>query len=123
MRPPAPGQHRRTHGDGHPHPHRRGTDRVDVARLLTVGGEMAGRIGAFDWGGTPLGPIQDWPISLRATAAMVLENRFPMTLFWGRDLLHLYNDAYVAVRRKSWTADCYPNCTRPDARPAQVVLP
>jgi signal transduction histidine kinase/FixJ family two-component response regulator len=68
-----------------------------VARLLTVGGEMAGRIGAFDWGGTPLGPIQDWPISLRATAAMVLENRFPMTLFWGRDLLHLYNDAYAAV--------------------------
>jgi signal transduction histidine kinase len=65
--------------------------------VLAVGGEMAARVVAFDWRQTPLGPIQDWPISLRATAAMVLENRFPMTLLWGRDLRHLYNDAYVPV--------------------------
>jgi hypothetical protein len=33
------------------------------------------------------------------------------------------DDAYVGVRRKGWTADCYPNCTSPDARPATVVVP
>jgi len=84
-----------------------------VARVLTVGGEMAGRIGAFDWGGTPLGAIQEWPISLRATAALVLENRFPMTLFWGRELLLLYNDAYAAV-----LGDKHPAAL---GRPASVV--
>ena len=84
-----------------------------MARVLTVGGEMAGRIGAFDWGGTPLGAIQEWPISLRATAALVLENRFPMTLFWGRELLLLYNDAYAAV-----LGDKHPAAL---GRPASVV--
>jgi signal transduction histidine kinase/FixJ family two-component response regulator len=58
---------------------------------------MAARIAAFDWAVTGLGPIDAWPVSLRATVAMVLENRFPMSLLWGPDLLHIYNDAYVPV--------------------------
>ena len=90
-----PGQHKR--GERAPHPRRRGADRVDVAQMLSVGGQMAARIAGFDWSRTPLGPLEEWPISLRATAAMVLENRFPMTMFWGPELLHLYNDGYVRV--------------------------
>lgn len=58
---------------------------------------MAARIEAFDWASTPLGPIEAWSASLRAIAAMVLESRFPMALWWGRDLRNLHNDAYVAV--------------------------
>src|SRR5580765_6355293 len=92
---PPSGQHER---EGRaPHPRRRGADRVDVARMLSVGGQMAARISVFDWSRTPLGPLEEWPISLRSTAAMVLENRFPMTMFWGPELLHLYDDAYVPI--------------------------
>src|SRR3954469_7121664 len=59
--------------------------------------QMAARISGFDWSRTPLGPIDKWPISLKSVASMVLENRFPQTLFWGPELLHLYNDGYVPV--------------------------
>jgi hypothetical protein len=59
--------------------------------------QMAARISGFDWSRTPLGPIAKWPISLKSVTAMLLENRFPMTLFWGPELLHLYNDGYVPV--------------------------
>jgi hypothetical protein len=33
------------------------------------------------------------------------------------------DDAYRGVRRKNWTADCYPNCTSPESRPVTVALP
>ena len=66
--------------------------------MLSVGGQMAARISGFvSWSRTPLGPLEEWPISLRSAAAMVLENRFPMAMFWGPELLHLYNDGYVPV--------------------------
>jgi signal transduction histidine kinase/FixJ family two-component response regulator len=58
---------------------------------------MAARIAAFDWAATALGPIDEWPTSLRSMVAMVLENRFPMSLLWGPELIHIYNDAYVPV--------------------------
>jgi signal transduction histidine kinase len=65
--------------------------------MLRAGGEMASRIAAFDWRTTPLGPIESWPVALRTTVAVVLENRFPMTLLWGRDLRNIHNDAYIPV--------------------------
>src|SRR4029079_12508089 len=68
-----------------------------TARMLAVGGEMASRVAAFDWAATPLGPIESWPIALRTTVAMVLENRFPMALLWGPELRNINNDAYIPV--------------------------
>src|SRR5262245_237954 len=70
---------------------------LDVAQMLAVGGEMASRIAAFDWRATPFGPLERWPVSLRTSVAMVLENRFPMTLLWGPNLLGIHNDAYIPV--------------------------
>lgn len=58
---------------------------------------MRERIARFAWADTPLGPRENWPACLRTISAMIIENRFPMTLWWTRDLLHLYNDPYVAV--------------------------
>jgi PAS domain S-box-containing protein len=60
-------------------------------------GEMADRTRAFPWEWTPLGRVESWPVSLRSAAALVLESRFPMTLWWGSELRHIYNDAYVPV--------------------------
>ncbi len=63
--------------------------------LFDVGGEMAGRLAAFPWERTPLGPPNRWPESLRTTVTTLLHSRFPMLLCWGRDLVMLYNDGYI----------------------------
>lgn len=75
----------------------READNHGVDKLLSGTGDLAQRLGAFAWDTTLLGPYDEWPASLRAMAAMVLENRFPMTLWWGPKLLHIYNEAYVPV--------------------------
>ncbi|WP_156395767.1 PAS domain-containing sensor histidine kinase [Bosea sp. Leaf344] len=58
------------------------------------GGAMAEAICRRDWSGSSLGPIESWPRSLLAITQMMLSSRQAMCLFWGPDLLMLYNDAY-----------------------------
>ncbi|WP_052731167.1 PAS domain-containing protein [Spirosoma radiotolerans] len=48
----------------------------------------------FDWQTTPLGSPDTWPLSLRTTLGIVLHSAFPMFLFWGKELICFYNDAY-----------------------------
>jgi signal transduction histidine kinase len=62
--------------------------------VFSAPGEMAERCAAFDWEATPLGPVESWPVSLRTMAAAVLASRNPMLLFWGPDLIQIYNDAF-----------------------------
>lgn len=57
-------------------------------------GEMASLCRSHDWASTPLGTPEDWPVSLRTTVGIVLESRRPMVLFWGPELVQIYNDAY-----------------------------
>jgi signal transduction histidine kinase len=57
-------------------------------------GEMADRTRAFDWSRTPVGPIEQWPEALLITVNTMLGSRHPMFLWWGEDLIQLYNDAY-----------------------------
>ncbi|KAF1941111.1 hypothetical protein EJ02DRAFT_348488 [Clathrospora elynae] len=49
---------------------------------------------SVDWTDTPLGPMEAWPSDLRSIANMVLNNIFPAVLFWGDDVVMLYNEAY-----------------------------
>ncbi len=58
---------------------------------------MAERIRAFDWSRTPLGAPASWPPSLRTALSIVLGSRYPMFLWWGPDLINLYNDPYAPV--------------------------
>jgi signal transduction histidine kinase len=58
---------------------------------------MAARIAAFDWSSTALGPADTWPEPLRAAVQLMLNSRFPMFVWWGHELINLYNDAYVPV--------------------------
>ncbi|MEP7001428.1 MAG: PAS domain-containing protein [bacterium] len=58
-------------------------------------GEMCRRCRAFDWSATPLGPVSMWSQSLRALVAMMLGSRHPMFLWWGPDLIQIYNDGYL----------------------------
>jgi hypothetical protein len=64
------------------------------ADLFVGGGEMGALMRSTDWSKTKLGPVEQWPTSLRTMLGVVLGSRFPMLLWWGPDLLHLYNDGY-----------------------------
>jgi PAS domain S-box-containing protein len=71
-------------------------DPAAADKLLSGGGEMGALIAAFDWSRTPLGPISDWPQSLITAVRIILTSRYAMFIWWGRDLINLYNDPYRA---------------------------
>jgi PAS domain S-box-containing protein len=54
---------------------------------------MGARIRDFDWSSTPLGPIGEWPPSLREAVSLCLRSRFQLAIYWGPQLVLLYNDA------------------------------
>lgn len=58
---------------------------------------MAEQIRTHDWSATPLGPLESWPEMLRTTVALCLDSRFPQAIFWGPELVMLYNDAFVPI--------------------------
>ena len=64
------------------------------ASLFAGAGEMSRRCREFDWASTPLGPTPSWSVSLRTMADAVLASRNPMLLFWGPELVQIYNDAF-----------------------------
>lgn len=61
---------------------------------LDAGGETGALIRAFDWNATELGPIGQWPQSLRTATALLLLSPVPIVLLWGELGIMIYNDAY-----------------------------
>ncbi len=61
---------------------------------LGGGGEMGRLMRAMDWSSTPLGPVGAWPQSLRTIISTCLNSRYPILVWWGREMVMLYNDAY-----------------------------
>ena len=55
---------------------------------------MGAYMRSFDWSATLLGPVQQWPQSLRTSVSTCLNSRFAILIWWGPDLVMLYNDAY-----------------------------
>jgi signal transduction histidine kinase/DNA-binding response OmpR family regulator len=64
---------------------------------LAGGGEMGERIRAFDWASTSLGPTTSWPQSLRSAISILLPSKAQICMFWGPEMVKLYNDAYISV--------------------------
>ena len=62
--------------------------------------EMGRRFRDTDWSATPLGPVERWPQSLRIAVSICLNSRFPMFVWWGEQLVNIYNDAYIPVLGK-----------------------
>lgn len=58
-------------------------------------GEMGERTRALDWSQASLGSIAGWPQSLKTTVRIMLSSRYPMFIWWGRELTNFYNDAYT----------------------------
>ena len=72
-------------------------DRQLQADFLSGAGEMGAIIRSFHWEHTPLGPIEDWPTSLKTSVSLILNSRHPMWIGWGPAMTFLYNDAYIHV--------------------------
>lgn len=68
-----------------------------AADFLAGGGEMGALMRARDWRDSPLGPPARWPQSLRTATSILLNSRYPMFVFWGKDLLKIYNDGYRPI--------------------------
>jgi len=58
---------------------------------------MGARMRALDWSKSPLGPVDEWPQSLRSTVSMLLPSKAQIIVFWGSEFVVLYNDAYRPV--------------------------
>ncbi len=73
-----------------------GTDASPLERSLdwvAGGGEMGALVRSLDWSKTALGPLGAWPQSLRTIVSTCLSSRFPILIWWGPDLVMIYNDA------------------------------
>jgi PAS domain S-box-containing protein len=66
-------------------------------QYLAGGGEMGERTRTFDWSRTPVGPIADWPQSLRIAVHIMLNSRYAMWMGWGAEFTFFYNDAYAQM--------------------------
>jgi signal transduction histidine kinase len=65
--------------------------------FLNGGGENAVLIGSMDWSETGLGPIEEWPDTLKASVNACLNAKIPITVLWGPELRMIYNDRYREV--------------------------
>lgn len=65
--------------------------------LRRGGGEMGALVRSRNWSETPLGPLESWPKSLQLAASLCLASRYQVIIFWGRALIQIYNDAFIAI--------------------------
>lgn len=72
--------------------------------LFFDGGQMGALMRAKDWSATPLGPPENWPQSLTTAVRIILQSRYAMFIWWGKDLINLYNDSYVPFLGKKHPA-------------------
>ena len=79
-----------------------GTNLIDS--VFAGSDETSACLRALDWSATPLGPLEQWPQSLRTIVRVVLASGYPMAICWGPDYVLLYNDAYrpIAGTRHPW---------------------
>lgn len=68
-------------------------EQLDI-NFLSGGGEMGRLMREYDWEQSPIGPPSRWPQALRTAVRLILNTGHPMYIWWGADLICLYNDAY-----------------------------
>jgi len=72
-------------------------DIMTASRYPFSSGPMADKVGTFSWDQTPLGAIDMWSPALRITVDAMIASKFPQCLFWGPDLIAIYNDGYLPM--------------------------
>ena len=68
---------------------------VEAAEALFSGpGEVRKVARALDWSTTPLGPVSGWPEALRLMVRTTLDSAYPMAVWWGPELIQVYNERW-----------------------------
>ena len=52
---------------------------------------------SVDWAATPLGPIEYWSSDLRQMCNLIVASPHPAAMYWGNDLVAIYNEAFVLL--------------------------
>jgi PAS domain S-box-containing protein len=68
-----------------------------IDAVFSGGGEMGALMRVLDWSQTAVGPVASWPQSLKTAVRIVLNSRYAMFVWWGRELVNLYNDPYREI--------------------------
>jgi PAS domain S-box-containing protein len=63
--------------------------------FLSGGGSISEQIEAIDWENNLLGPMENWPESLKSSLNLCLNSPFPMLICWGPEMIMLYNKNYT----------------------------
>lgn len=51
----------------------------------------------IDWSSTSLGPMSEWPITLRTMCNLIMASPHPAAMYWGDELIAIYNEAYIPI--------------------------
>ncbi|SDQ04020.1 ATP-binding SpoIIE family protein phosphatase [Quadrisphaera sp. DSM 44207] len=86
-----------------------------VQALFAGAGSLRADYEGVDWAAGPLGPVEQWSQSLRTTVSICLASEFPILLWWGPDLVMIYNEAY-----RPMVLDKHPHAL---GRPGRDVFP
>jgi PAS domain S-box-containing protein len=70
---------------------------TNTEQFLSGGGEMGKLIRSMDWSKTALGPVEEWPQSLRTSVSLCLSSTFPILIAWGPETIQIYNDSYRPI--------------------------
>ena len=77
---------------------------------------MGALMRAIDWSQSAVGPVDQWPQSLRTALSILLETGFPMYIAWGRDFTQFYNDGYRPILGSTKHPAAMGSSTRDDLR-------
>lgn len=68
-----------------------------LPEFLSGGGHTGAIIRSLDWLQTALGAPALWPQSLRTSVSICLSSNFPICIYWGPELVLIYNDAWSSI--------------------------
>ncbi|HSB76117.1 MAG TPA: histidine kinase dimerization/phospho-acceptor domain-containing protein, partial [Terriglobales bacterium] len=74
-----------------------GRQAAAAEEIFVGGGESGTLMRTLAWAKTPLGPVSDWPQSLKTCVSICLASRFPIVMYWGPEYVVIYNDAYSTI--------------------------
>jgi two-component sensor histidine kinase len=74
------------------------------------GNETGGSIALRDWSRTSIGPMEDWPVRLRAAVDLILDCPLAMIVLWGRELIQIHNEPYRQIAADAGE-DCPPSAS------------
>jgi PAS domain S-box-containing protein len=90
-------------------------DSTPAASQFSSGGDVGRLLRRKDWSKTPLGPIDEWPQPLTSALSICLGAATPLAIYWGSDLVLLYNDLF-----REMLADKHPDAL---GSPGREVFP